>query len=139
TPSAQAGGPLAILAANIYSHAYNEALKTDLYGLCDDKDFKGRIYLVNVYSEIVRAVAIVNSGRTYTPKFFVPGPPVAITNVTQEAIDYFNTYGIFPTNYLFWDDVHPTTQGHQVIAGLVLQALKKPFCKQSNSSSSSSS
>lgn len=25
--------------------------------------------------------------------------------------------------YLFWDDVHPTTQGHQVVAGLALKAL----------------
>ena len=94
TPNAQSGGPVAIAAANLYGDSYNAALRKK-----------------------------VNAGETYTPDFFVPGPPVEINNVKDEGLDYFQTNGTFPSGYLFWDDVHPTTQGHQMVAGLVLRAL----------------
>ncbi len=55
-----------------------------------------------------------------------PGAPVAIDNVADTGLEYYQTYGTFPANYLFWDDVHPTTQGHAIIAGLALQALPEP-------------
>lgn len=123
TPSAQSGGEADILAANIYSHSYNKALRKTLKELQKDRSFKANIYFVNVFEELVLVVETVNHGKTYTPHFFVPGPPVAISNVTDEGLDFFNATGTFPTNYLFWDDVHPTTQGHQVVAGLVLKAI----------------
>jgi GDSL-like Lipase/Acylhydrolase len=72
---------------------------------------------------MVRIVDTVNRGRAYKPRFFVPGDPVSITNVTDTGLDYFNANGTYATNYLFWDDVHPTTQGHQIVAGLALRAV----------------
>lgn len=123
TPSAQSGGKAAVIAANIYSDAYNKALRKALKKLCKERHFAKNIYLVDVYSELVVVVDTVRNGGTYTPSFFVPGPPVAISNVTDEGLDFFNATGTFPTNYLFWDDVHPTTQGHQVVAGLVLKTI----------------
>jgi phospholipase/lecithinase/hemolysin len=124
TPSAQSGGRIDQLAADIYSDSYNRALRKTLRKLRKDECFKARIYFIDVYTEIVKVVNTVNEGRIYVPSFFIPGPPVAISNVTDEGLDYFNNFGTYPTNYLFWDDVHPTTQGHQVIAGLVLKAFR---------------
>jgi phospholipase/lecithinase/hemolysin len=123
TPSAQSGGRIDEAAANLYSIAYNKALRDTLRKLRHDPFFGANIYFVNVYAELVRVVDTVKSGETYTPSFFVPGPPVAINNVTDEGLDFFNMTGTFPPNYLFWDDVHPTTQGHQVVAGLVIKAI----------------
>jgi GDSL-like Lipase/Acylhydrolase len=91
--------------------------------LRNDRGFKAKIYVVDAYTELARIVDTVNEGRTYKPRFFVPGEPVAINNVTDTGLDYFNTNGTYPTNYLFWDDVHPTTQGHQIVAGLALRAV----------------
>lgn len=112
-----------MIAANIYSHFYNKDLTIMLKTLLNKKDFNAKIYFVDIFTELQLVVDTVKLGFTYTPSFFVPGPPVAINNVTNEALNYFNTTGLYPTNYLFWDDVHPTTQGHQVIAGLVLKSL----------------
>lgn len=123
TPSAQSGGRIDEIAANIYSGSYNRALRGMLKKLEKDDNFHAHIYFVDIYSELVLVVNTVKSGETYTPDFFVPGTPVVINNVTDEGLNYFNTYGVFPTNYLFWDDVHPTTQGHQVVAGLVLKSI----------------
>jgi phospholipase/lecithinase/hemolysin len=123
TPAAQQGGVINEIVANEYADAYNTALTVALDELRRDPSFTATIYFVNVYEEIVLVFDTVQAGGTYTPSFFVPGPPVEITNVTDEALDYFDATGTYPTDYLFWDDVHPTTQGHQVLAGLVLQAV----------------
>lgn len=123
TPSAQAGGIFDEAAADLYSDSYNSSLRHALRRLRRDPTFDAKIYFVDIYSELVRVVNTVNNGDVYTPRFFVPGPPVEISNVTDQALDVFNSTGTFPTNYLFWDDVHPTTQGHQVVAGLVLRSL----------------
>jgi phospholipase/lecithinase/hemolysin len=124
TPAALLQGPFGVLIACEYTAAYNTALKRALKDLHKDSSFTGTIYFVNVFKEIVKAVKIVNKGGTYRPSFFVPGPPVAVNNVTNEGLQFFNVTHTFPTNYLFWDDVHPTTQAHQVIAGLVLRAIR---------------
>lgn len=124
TPSAQSGGPVSELIANTYSDLYNTDLNETLIKLRKDPSFSAKIYFVDVYTEIVLVVDTVKNGEVYTPRFFVPGPPVAISNVTDEGLNYFNMTGTFPTEYLFWDDVHPTTQGHQIIAGLVLKVVR---------------
>lgn len=111
-------------AADIYSLLYNIELKEQLRKFRRDRNFKGRIYLVDTYTKLKLIVDTVNSGETYTPTFFVPGPPVSITNVRGMALDVFNETGTYPNNYLFWDDLHPTTVTHQIIVGLILQAIQ---------------
>jgi phospholipase/lecithinase/hemolysin len=126
TPYAQAAGPATVTAAQTYSVSFDNALTADLAALQANATFTGDIHAVNVYAELKLVVTTVDGGGTYTPDFFVPGGNVAITNVTGEALDYFNANGTYPTNYLFWDDVHPTTEGQDVLAGLAIQALPEP-------------
>lgn len=45
------------------------------------------------------------------------------TNVTQGAI---GVPGADPSEYLFWDDTHPTTAGHQLIAAQAMAAIPEP-------------
>lgn len=126
TPYAQAQGPSYIAAANLYSTSYNTPMNTALAELQSDPGFLASIYFVDVYTPLEQVVATVNGGGTYTPNFFVPGAPVAITNVADKALDYFQTNGTYPDGYFFWDIVHPTTQGHALVAGLALQAVPEP-------------
>jgi phospholipase/lecithinase/hemolysin len=146
TPAAIFLGPAFQAAATLYTDTFNAALKASVSKLRRRLLFRGgHIYFVDVNSEFLLAIDTVKAGGTYTPSFFVPGPPVAITNVTDEAFFVFLSTGTFPTNFLFWDDVHPTTQGHQVLAGLALQALRRSngchkkheSCSSGSSSSSS--
>ena len=123
TPDAQAGGRAEIAAANLYSVSFNVALREAIRQLRNSRNFKAKIHIVDAFTELVRIVDTVDRGRTYKPRFFVPGAPVSINNVTDTGLSYFNANGTYPANYLFWDDVHPTTQGHQIIAGLALRAL----------------
>jgi phospholipase/lecithinase/hemolysin len=125
TPASLIGGLTVAKAASIYSTAYNTALKKALRKLARGTHFKADIYFVDVFKELVLVVNTVQNNQTYTPNFFVPGNVVAINDVTDIGFFFFEAYGTFPTNYLFWDDVHPTTQGHQVVAGLVIQSLQK--------------
>lgn len=126
TPEAQAGGIIDETVANEFAIVYNTALDVALDELRLDPLFRADIFSVDTYSELALAVDTVNSGKPYTPDFFVPGDPVTLTNVTDKGLDFFNDNGTFPPGYLFWDDVHPTTQGQQVVAGLVLQAVPEP-------------
>jgi phospholipase/lecithinase/hemolysin len=112
TPDAKSGGAAAVAAANGYSVSFNVALRAAIRQLRNDRRFKAKIYLVDAFTELVHIVNTVNKGNTYKPRFFVPGPPVSIDNVTHTGLDYFKSNGTYRTNYLFWDDVHPTTQGH---------------------------
>lgn len=124
TPYAQANGPTYIDAANVYSTSYNIAMVNALADLRADPNFLASIYYVDVYTPMEQVVASVTATGSYTPDFFVPGPAVEITNVTDKALDYFQTNGTYPDGYFFWDIVHPTTQGHALIAGLALQAIE---------------
>ncbi|MBM4269823.1 MAG: SGNH/GDSL hydrolase family protein [Deltaproteobacteria bacterium] len=123
TPAARSSGIVSEALANEYADAYNAALDVALAELRLDPSFDAAIGFVDVYAELELVVDTVQAGATYEPDFFVPGPPVVIANVTDEALGVFQDTGTYPTDYLFWDDVHPTTQGHQVLAGLVLQAM----------------
>ena len=66
-----------------------------------------RIDLVDLFTE---ANAIVNNPSAY-----------GFTNVTDEGINAGPNANL--NQYLFWDDVHPTTAGHALIADAALQAL----------------
>ena len=123
TPEAQAGGVIDETIANEFATVYNDVLEAVLFELRHDPLFDADIFDVDTFSELELVVDTVKSGEPYTPDFFVPGDPVTITNVTDQGLDFFNNTGTFPPGYLFWDDIHPTTQGHQVVAGLVLRAV----------------
>jgi phospholipase/lecithinase/hemolysin len=110
--------------ANIYSISFNQALNDAVRGLARELRHSD-IHVIDVYSELALIVNTVNAGLTYTPSFFVPGDAVAIDNVTGQGLDYFNLHGTFPPNYLFWDGVHPTGPGHQIVAGLALQVIEE--------------
>lgn len=123
TPYAQDNGPAYIAAANVYSTSYDTAMNTAIAELRADPTFHAKIYYVDVYTPLEQVVTAVKTTGTYTPNFFVPGAPVTITNVTDKALTYFQTNGTYPDGYFFWDIVHPTTQGHALVAGLALQAI----------------
>ena len=123
TPDAQSGGRAAIAAANLYSASFNPALRAAIRQFRKNRRFRAKIYVVDAFTELARIVNTVNRGRTYKPRFFVPGAPVSIDNVTDTGLDNFNANGTYPTSYLFWDAVHPTTQGHRIVAGLALRAV----------------
>src|SRR5262249_39774777 len=114
---------LARIAADIYTYSYNYELSKELKKLQKNSSFKAKIFFVDIYSELESAVNMVKKFGSYTPDFFVPDPSVTISNIGYTGIDYYENSGIFPANYLFWDEVHPTTQGHQLIAGLILKSL----------------
>jgi len=127
TPYAQDNGPAYIAAANVYSTSYDTAMNTAIAELRADPAFRAQIYYVDVYTPLEQVVTAVKTTGTYTPNFFVPGAPVTITNVTDKALTYFDNHsGTYPDGYFFWDIVHPTTQGHALVAGLALQALSVP-------------
>ncbi len=124
TPGAQAGGKAIIMSANTYTFFYNKELMRALKEVVGNKDFKANIYLVDVYSEFERIVNTVKHGEDYMPNFFVPGSAVVINNVSDQGLHYFQIEGLKPQNYLFWDALHPTYEGHQVLAALVIQSLQ---------------
>lgn len=73
----------------------------------------------------------------YTLFNTVVGPPLApgFSNVTASA----QGAAVNPDTYLFWDDLHPTTYGHSLIAAAALRLLNTPVVTTVNLSASASS
>ncbi len=84
------------------------------------------------------AIPVANPGVTLhlyqldTYTFFntVVGPPIGagLANVTAESQG--NT-AIDPDTYLFWDDLHPTTYGHRLLAAQALTLIGTPVTTSS--------
>lgn len=68
------------------------------------------VYQFDVYSLFNQVIA---SPATY-----------GFTNVTASS----QQQSVNPDQYLFWDSLHPTTHGHNIIANVALQVLNAPPC-----------
>ena len=71
------------------------------------------VYQLDVYSLLTRAVA--------APAAY------GLTNVTGSS----QQQPVNPDQYLFWDSIHPTTRGHNILALSALQVLNAPPCNPS--------
>jgi len=93
--------------ANAASALYNSWLGTGTAVLRDFYRWRHvAIYQVNVFSLFTQIVA--NPGA------------VSLGNITDSAQ---NNFAVNPDTYLFWDDLHPTTRGHNLVSEAALQAL----------------
>jgi phospholipase/lecithinase/hemolysin len=53
--------------------------------------------------------------------------PASFSFVNINASSRLNP-AVDPDNYLFWDDIHPTTHGHNAVAAAALKAIGSPQC-----------
>jgi phospholipase/lecithinase/hemolysin len=101
------GSPVASQTANAAAALYNSWLSTGVGVLKDFYRWRHvSIYPVNVFSLFTQIVA--------NPAAF------SLTDVTAAALGNF---AVNPDTYLFWDDLHPTTHGHGLVADAALKAL----------------
>jgi len=70
-----------------------------------------RIFQVDVFSLFMRIAA----------------DPAAYSFTNISATSQGN-YTVDPDTYLFWDDIHPTTRGHNLLAEAAIKALSVPQC-----------
>jgi outer membrane lipase/esterase len=94
------GSPATSIPATTASIVYNEFLEAGLT-LMKDLNFGRRVrfYQVDVFSLFSKIIASPSS--------------YSLANVTGSSQ---GAYTIDPDTYLFWDDLHPTTKGHEILA-----------------------
>ena len=112
TPSVRELGPEAELAANALSQAYNLALAEALAGL---QAFNPQITIVDV--DVFTALEDVVAH----PRKF------RLRNVTDSCITPGVIFGAIcrrPDKYLFWDFIHPSKRGHQLLSEEALDQLE---------------
>jgi phospholipase/lecithinase/hemolysin len=54
--------------------------------------------------------------------------PTAYSFANVTASSRANPLAVDPDTYLFWDDIHPTTHGHNALAAAALKAIGSPQC-----------
>jgi phospholipase/lecithinase/hemolysin len=112
----EGSGPGAALATEL-SAFYDRLLKTSLMALAA-KDHLN-IHLINTFQLIDEAVADpAHFGLTNVTD------PVWTGNFTNSASGTFNATGAAQKGYLFFDHLHPTAAGHQVIASVAFDQLR---------------
>jgi phospholipase/lecithinase/hemolysin len=99
TPAARSAGPLAMLAANQATAAFNAQMSADVTDL------------EHMLSNVVIITIDIHSAFEQ-----IEGNPQAFgfANITDSA----QGKNVDPNTYLFWDDLHPTTAADALIADL---------------------
>lgn len=121
TPSESSGGPFASFVASYLSAVFDIDLMRSLQTLTNTGALK--IDLVDGYALLDRAVAnpaaygITNTTTpVWTGNYY--NPLSGKLNATTPAAQ---------NQYLFWDGLHPTAQGHSVVAATALQSLSSGY------------
>jgi phospholipase/lecithinase/hemolysin len=111
TPRLLAAGPLASLGATVLSTAYNSTLLTDLAGITGIPGLD--ITVLDTFSLIDTVAADPTSyGLSNTINACYIGPYTG-----------GGTSCATPNDYLFWDSIHPSAIGHNLIANAASEAL----------------
>ncbi len=95
------------------STAHNSLLTASLQTLAQNNP--------NLSIAPIDVAALFNAATTNPSRF-------GLTNVTQSCLN--STTGAVcatPGTYLFWDDLHPTAAGHQLISAYALDILNAPY------------
>jgi phospholipase/lecithinase/hemolysin len=101
------GLPTAALTATAGSALFNSYLKTGVSVLKDFYWFRRlKVYQLDAFGLL--------SGIVADPSAYL------LTNVNSPAQSQFL---VNPDTYLFWDDLHPTTRGHNLLAGSAVDLL----------------
>lgn len=116
------GNAAAAVQATAAAQGFNQALAIGLTQLQAGAGSSVRLFPLDIYT-------LFNT---------VVGPPLApgFTNVTGSS--QLNST-VNPDTYLFWDDLHPTTYGHSLIAAAALRLLNPAVATSVNLTSSASS
>lgn len=106
------GSPEASAAGNGAAALFNSWLGTGLSVLHDFYPGRHvRIFQVDVFSLFMQIAAAPTA--------------YSFTNITSTSQ---GNYLVDPDTYLFWDDIHPTTRGHNLLAEAAIKALSVPQC-----------
>ena len=107
------GSPATSIPANAGAALFNSWLDSGIWTLHDLNANRHVVfYRLDVYSLFNEIVA-------HPGKF---APLANLTDASQGAnlVD--------PDTYLFWDDLHPTTTGHSILADKAMKAMQSPQC-----------
>ncbi len=106
------GSPLTAIPANQASALYNDVLRAGLALLHDFNT--GRRLHISQFDVFTLFNQIVAAPSNYS-----------LANVTAIS----QGIAVDPDTYLFWDDLHPTTRGHDILAVTAAGILTRSQCK----------